>query len=476
MKNRKISVQAKAALWFTICNFLQKGISFIVVPIFTRIMTTEQYGTYTVYVSWYQILNIISSLYLFNGVYDNALSKFDKDRDRVTASFLGLTIVVTIIEAAIGFLFKNSISSFTGLSSEFILLMFLDAFLMPAMAYWTARQRFEYKYKLLVIVTMSKSIVTPSLAVFLVNQTGGLALGRAIAVVISDFIFCGFLLFLQLKKGRTVYERKYWSYALKLGIPMIPHYLSGMILTQGDRIVIDKYLGKSDVALYGLASSIGMLVQLFVGSINSAITPWMYDKMKKGKPEDMKQTMTVLMLFIALIACGLMLLCPEVTLIFGSSKYYEAVGAIPPIAASVYFIFLYGILSFPQFYFEKTAFLSVASFIAAGLNIVLNIVFVPMFGYVVAAYTTLACYAMYSFGHWIISKRILKSNNMPEYVDAKAMLIISAILTIISVLMTKIIDKRLIRFLLVILILAFFAVNYKKMIDMLKSFKQENEK
>ena len=79
MKYRNISVQAKAALWFTICNFLQKGISFIVVPIFTRIMSTEEYGTYTVYISWYQILNIISSLYLFNGVYDNALSLFDED-------------------------------------------------------------------------------------------------------------------------------------------------------------------------------------------------------------------------------------------------------------------------------------------------------------------------------------------------------------------------------------------------------------
>ena len=45
-KYRSLSVQAKAALWFTICSFLQKGISFITVPIFTRLMSTEEYGTY----------------------------------------------------------------------------------------------------------------------------------------------------------------------------------------------------------------------------------------------------------------------------------------------------------------------------------------------------------------------------------------------------------------------------------------------
>ena len=42
-KYRSLSVQAKAALWFTICSFLQKGISFITVPIFTRLMSTEEY-------------------------------------------------------------------------------------------------------------------------------------------------------------------------------------------------------------------------------------------------------------------------------------------------------------------------------------------------------------------------------------------------------------------------------------------------
>ncbi len=469
MNNRKISVQAKAAIWFTICNFLQKGISFIVVPIFTRIMTTEQYGTYTVYVSWYQILNIISSLYLFNGVYDNALSKFDKDRDRVTSSFLGLTILITLCEAILGFLFRNGLSSLTGLSQGFLLLMFIDAFLTPSLAYWTARQRFEYQYKILVIVTISKSIITPVIAIWLVNRSGGLAIGRAIAVVISDVIYCGTILVLQFVKGKTVFNKQYWKYALKLGIPMIPHYLSGMILAQGDRIVIDKYLGKSSVALYGLAGSIGMLVQIFATSVNSAITPWMYGKMKKNRPIEMKSTLTLLMLFIALTAAGLMLLCPEVTLIFGSSKYTESVGAIPPIAASVYFIFLYGILSFPQFYFEKTAFLSVASFIAAGLNIVLNIIFVPKIGYIAAAYTTLACYVLYSVGHWVVSKKILKENNMPEYVDNKALACISASIICLSFATSLLVDYRWVRYSLVVLILAVICCNTKKAVNMLKA-------
>lgn len=43
-------------------------------------MSTEEYGTYKVYLSWLQILTILTSLYLFNGVYDNAMAKYEKQR------------------------------------------------------------------------------------------------------------------------------------------------------------------------------------------------------------------------------------------------------------------------------------------------------------------------------------------------------------------------------------------------------------
>ena len=68
-----------------------------------------------------------------------------------------------------------------------------------------------------------------------------------------------------------------------MSIPILPHYLSGVILNQGDRIMIDKMVGKEAVAYYGLAYSIGMIAQILVTAINSAITPWMYEKFKQKK-------------------------------------------------------------------------------------------------------------------------------------------------------------------------------------------------
>ena len=51
-KYKKVPLPAKASLWFVVCSFLQKGISFITTPIFTRIMTSDNYGVVTMYSAW----------------------------------------------------------------------------------------------------------------------------------------------------------------------------------------------------------------------------------------------------------------------------------------------------------------------------------------------------------------------------------------------------------------------------------------
>lgn len=67
------------------------------VPIFTRLMTTDEYGVYSVYQSWYQILTVIVTLNLFAGVYNKGLVKYEDDKDRFTSSMQGLSTLTTIV-------------------------------------------------------------------------------------------------------------------------------------------------------------------------------------------------------------------------------------------------------------------------------------------------------------------------------------------------------------------------------------------
>jgi len=432
-KYRSLNVRARSALWFTICNFLQKGISFITTPIFLRILTTEQYGTYSLYLSWLQVFTVLSTLYLYHGVTDNAMAKFEDDRSRFISSMQGLTITLTSGVALLFFLLSGRLQKWIGLAPILMLLMFTEIYAIPAFFFWSARQRFEYRYRSLVAVTLLKSLLNPCLGLLAVHYAGPTALSRVAAAVSVECAVCGVLMVIQFVQGKTFFDKNYWKYALTLAIPMVPHYLAGIILNHGDRIMISKLVGKPEVALYGVAYSIGMLVLLFVNAINSAMTPWVYSKLKISDIKAIRSRSREVIAIVFCLAVGLMLISPEVVRIFGSAKYAQSVYVIPPVAGSVFFVYLYGFLSFPEFYYEKTSFLMIASLFAAGLNVVLNYIFIPRYGFVAAAYTTLTCYVIYSLGHYIVGRSILtREAGERSMVDETMTLVLGVVLIVIS--------------------------------------------
>ena len=96
-KYKKMPVQVKAAFWFLICSILQKGISVITTPIFTRLLTTSEYGQFSVFNSWMSIVTVIVTLNLSAGVYTQGLIKFNDDRPVFSSTLQGITLFMSII-------------------------------------------------------------------------------------------------------------------------------------------------------------------------------------------------------------------------------------------------------------------------------------------------------------------------------------------------------------------------------------------
>lgn len=473
-KYKNMNVQAKSAVWFAICSILQKGISFITVPIFTRLLTTEQYGTYSLYLSWLQILTIITSLYLYHGVFNNGMTKFDQDRDTYISSMQGLTLTITTGIFVIYLIAHHFWSELIGLAPIFMIFMFIEMAFTPALHFWSGRQRFEYKYKRLVIVTILKSIVNPILGLIMVLLSQKKDVARIASVVLTEVIFCGIVMILQFAKGKKFVHFQYWKYAFGLAVPLLPHYLSGMILNQGDRVMIDRIVGKSEVAFYSVAYNIGLLVQIFTRSINNSFTPWMYQKMKKNDYSGIQKTINFLLVIIAVMGIGLMMCSPELVLIFGSAKYASAVYVIPPVAASVFFIFLYEMLAIPQFYYEKTKFLAISSFMAAVVNIGLNYIFIRIYGFIAAGYTTLACYVLYSLGHYLVSRNVMREHlNGVELYDKKFILGLSIIMILIGIGCNFLFAFWYIRYTLLILILVITYLKKQEVSDLIKGIRKK---
>lgn len=423
-----MSVPAKAAVWYSFCNILQKGISFIVVPIYVRLLTIAEYGQYTVFQSWRDVLIIVATLNLYCGVFTKAMVDYKDDRDRYTSCMQGLSTVVTLALLVIYLMASNFWSSLLEMDFITIILLFVYYVFYPAFLFWSVRQRVEYKYKRMIIVTLMTSILTPVLSIILLKVT---SLGEN--AVIWGFLFVqivvgAIIYFYNFVRGKCFYYKDYWEHALKFNIPLIPHYLSLIILGQADRIMIKDICGADKAGIYSLAYSVSLLMNVFIAAINGSLVPWIYEKLKHKDYKPISTVSRNLCILVGIMTLGAILISPEIIHILGTEEYMEAIWVVPVVSLSAYYTFCYGLFSNIEFYFNATGYVMVASTAGAALNIVLNALFIPIYGFIAAAYTTLVCYILFMVMHYLFMRKICKTQIEGEVVYDNKFIAVSSII------------------------------------------------
>ena len=93
-KWQSMSINVKVSTAYAVCSILQRCLSFITIPLFTRLLSTEQYGQFTVYSSWSGIITIFITLNLAYGSFSTAMVKFEEKREEYIASIQGICLVL----------------------------------------------------------------------------------------------------------------------------------------------------------------------------------------------------------------------------------------------------------------------------------------------------------------------------------------------------------------------------------------------
>ena len=475
LKYNSIPAAAKCSLWFAICSIIQKGISLITVPIFTRLLTTEQYGEFSVYLSWYQVISIFATLNLCAGVFFNGMTKYPNDRDKYMSSMQGLSSIVTILLFCVYLPFKDYINELTGLSTLLMVTIFVDCLMYPALMFWTTRQRYEFKYISLVGVTIGVAIASPVLGLIAVNLTEEKGIARILSVALVNICVGLFFYVLGLKRGKKLFCKEYWIFALKFNIPLIPHYLSMIILSHSNRIMIERMFGETEVAIYSVAYSFSLIMNIVTQSINSSYVPWTYRKLKDNDIAPLKKYTSLLLLGVAALSILPVLVAPELMWIIAPPEYAEGVWVIPPLSTSVFFTFLYNLFGNIEFYFEKTKFVMVASVSGAIVNIGLNLLLMPKFGYLAAGYVTLVCYMLFALAHYIFMRKVCKDILKTKSVyNDKLILFISLVYLGCTALAMSLYNFVIVRY--SILVIAFIILIIKRnfVINLIKNIKKKD--
>lgn len=465
-KYNALSIQVKATIWFFVCSVLQRGISVITTPIFTRLLTTTEYGQFSVFNSWLSIIQIIVTLQLTAGVYTMGIVKFKEEEKVFTSSLQGLNLTLCVAWTGVYLLFHDFWNRMFSLTTVQMLAMLVMIWSSTSFTFWMTTQRNQFRYHKLVLVTLIVSIAKPALGILFVLNAEDKVTARILGLALVEVIaYSGFFV-AQMMRGKKFYSAKFWKYAILFNIPLIPHYLSNSILGSSDRIMIQNMVGVSEAGIYSLAYSISQIMQLVNDSLNKTMSPWLYQKIREKNYKAMSKVVYPSLVLIAAANLALIAIAPEVVAIFAPPEYSEAIYVIPPVAMSLFATYLYLCFAPFEFYFEKRIWTTIGTLTSAVANIVLNYIFINLCGYQAAGYTTLVCYLLNAVMHYFFMRKVCKTylDGIRPY-DPKILILIAVVFMGIGFLYIPLYANMVVRYGFTVVLLLILWINRKKLIS-----------
>lgn len=466
-----ISKEAKASIVFIFASVCSQGMAVISLPVFTRLLSTEQMGVVTTYNTWLNLISMVTTLGLTSGSFNIAMMRFEGNRAQYTSSALALSFVPSIPLFVLSFPLGDLFSELLGISVSLVRCLCAMLVLNPAINLWLMRQRYEYRYVSVFVVTVLNSVAGTLFAVVAVvaaSTAGIIALPevRLISASLVTAVISVAIAISVFSAGRTFFNARYWGFALKTGVPLIVHSVAKYILDASDRILIGVFVGTAAVGIYGVLYSLSSVSLVFWSAINSALIPFIFGNLKSGNSLRVRSVASPLLVAYAGLCVALMLLAPEVVGVLAGGEYREAVYLVPPIASGIFFTSLYNLYSNLLLYKERTSLVMCATVCAAILNVALNIWLLPVFGYIAAAYATLASCCTLALMQYIFATRLGVSHAF----DNRLNLILS-VLVILSgaVVNLSYAASALVRYIVFFGIVAVAIINRRRLVDAFKS-------
>lgn len=399
----------KKSVIFHLRNHLGVAILGKISPIFaifvyTQFMSPRDYGVINLYSSYLVLISVLLVLNLHT-----AIGRYIYSKDIDYPKFISMTIITV---TALSLFFFILVAFNLNFFAELISLPKNVTLFMGIIAYGTILEMifiqiliFKEKSSLLLKLNSIKALslaIISLVLLFMMNKN------QYMAIIIADLlifaIFSIYILKFIWKDLYLVFDRQYFKLMCIYSIPLIPYMLSLTLLSQSDRILINYYHDKSQTGLYSLAYNVGMMLGMVMTAVLNAINPSYYQNMyEKNYLKVLDDSNAIFYIAIILTLCNILFGIDIVALVV-SSKYADSFIIIPLVALGGLCSALFQIWVRAFAYVNKTYIISLISVGMTILNIGLNLLLIPTYGYKIAALTTFISY----FGMAIVCMLIFK--------------------------------------------------------------------
>lgn len=475
-KYKLLNNEFKASIWYTISNVLQKSAPWLIMIILTHIVSSAEYGMYSIYMSWVEIVEIVVTLRIYSNGFVAGLVRNNERKDDYSTTIEKISILLVTVWGIIVIIFRKHISNWISLDEKLVLFMALSFYGTVSFGIWSSRKRVENQYKKILLATFFFSILGPIIGVLTVflNLENKILYVVAIRTIIQLIVSIP-LGYSNMKKSLKVFDKDFAIDAIKYNLPLIPYYLSMVLLNSSDKIMIQKIYSYEEAAIYSVAYSVSMMIFVVSGALNLSIQPWLFKKLKKNESKKDTSFLKLSTILVAICCLIVEIIAPELIGIIGGRKYMSAIWVMPPLILSVFIMFVYQQFVNVLFYYKNTKEILSVSILSAILNIILNSVAIPIYGFIAAGYTTLFSYIVVMILYYSFMKKICLKNriNMKNIFDTKFQFFLLAVMFILSIIIALFYKVLYVRYIVLIISAIILFIKRDYIIKILGELKNE---
>lgn len=380
-------------------NFATRILSFFLVPLYTAVLSTTDYGIYDLFYTTVGVLLPILTLNIQEGVLRYALEKeFDKDAV-ITIGFRYLLTGSSIVGAI---LIINHVFSFTILLKQYGLyfwLIFVAQALSGIVTFYTRGIGCIRDLSITSVITSAVTI-TLNIVLLLIFKWG--LIGYFLANILGPFAQSAYLIFRGHMLQRTHWLKPYSAESRLLvlySLPLIANSLAWWVNSFSDRYIVIFFCGIAANGIYSVASKIPAILSVFQSIFSQA---WTLSAVQDFDPEDshgfFANTYRGYNCLMTVICSLLIVLDKPLASFLYAKDFYQAWQYVPWLTIAVLFGSMAGYIGGIFVAVKNSRIFATSTLVGAILNVILNFITVPMLGPLGAAISTTISYAIV----WVI--------------------------------------------------------------------------
>lgn len=426
--NKKVRELSSNTLLFTISNFGSKVVSFLMVPLYTAVLSTEQFGVIDLLSTTVQLLIPIFTLNIQDAVLRFTIrDEFNKGNILNTAlqilffSSLGLSVLMIILSHY----FDNNYLAFLFFSFVFGSLYNISSMYLKA----------TNKVKIIAIFGIAQTVLICLLniifLIFIPLGENGFFIANTLGFFLCDIGIIYYGKLYKLVKIKLA-DRILFKRMISFSVPLVINSISWWVNNASDRYILTFFCGASVNGIYSAAYKVPTIVTTIQSIFYNA---WSISAIKEFDPNDQDSFLgRVYSIYsvTSIFLCSILILCNKlVSRILFAGEFYIAWKYVPFLLCGAVFN---GLALFLGCFFtatNKTKDISSTTLVGAVINILLNVFLIPLYGGYGAAFATLVGYLITWITRTVKLRKIIKLKvNWKFHIISLILLVIQSILAV----------------------------------------------